>query len=72
MHLHLSPFSTCSFIEKRRRHVYFSVKIWEIFLEELYDGKPSANWFWIENFTKNGETTFLFIKRHRKVKEQTL
>ena len=64
--------ATCKFIEKRRRHLYFSMKIWEIFSEKVYYGKPSTNWFWMENFTKNGEPTFLFIKRYRKVKEQTL
>ena len=45
-------------LKKRCQHIYTSVS-----LADLYYGKRSANWFIKENFTKNGELTFLLQKR---------
>ena len=56
-HLHRSLFSTCNLQLHWKRDAGTYSFLWV--LRTLLLWKPPANWIWKENFTKNGEPTFL-------------
>ena len=45
-------------LKEHSAYIFFR-EFCEIFKEQLCYGKTPANWFWKENFMKNGEPTFL-------------